>query len=152
MRVIRVYKGERRLEFWNNGIQERSFKIALGFSPKGNKLRDGDGRTPEGNYYICTKNPKSKFTLFMGICYPNHIDADRGLSEGLISEDEHRRITIAIEEGRRPDWETSLGGKIGIHGMGASLDWTAGCVALADEDIQWLWDRTELGDSVEIYE
>ena len=82
MRVIRVYKGERRLEFWNNGIQERSFKIALGFSPKGNKLRDGDGRTPEGNYYICTKNPKSKFTLFMGICYPNHIDADRDFQRG----------------------------------------------------------------------
>lgn len=152
MREIRVYKGERKLEYWNDGILERSFRIALGFSPKGNKLRDGDGRTPEGSYYICTKNPKSNFTLFLGICYPNLKDAERGLREGLISEEEFSRIKSAIEAGKRPDWETSLGGKIGIHGRGTSLDWTAGCVALEDEDIRWLWDRTELGDPVEIFE
>lgn len=149
--MIRIYKRERKLEFWRNGALARSFQIALGFSPMGNKLRDGDGRTPEGNYYICTKNPKSKFTLFLGISYPNIQDAERGLTEGLLSPDEYELIKQAINEKKRPCWETALGGKIGIHGMGASRDWTAGCIALEDDDIRWIWEQTELGEQVEIY-
>lgn len=151
MNVIKVYKGERKLEFWEDDVLQKHFAISLGFSPEGNKLRDGDGRTPEGGYYICTKNPKSRFTLFLGLSYPNQDDAARGLAEGLISKEEFEQIYTAIENRRRPPWETALGGKIGIHGMGTSRDWTAGCVAMEDEDIKWLWDQTEIGDAVEIY-
>ncbi|HML36992.1 MAG TPA: L,D-transpeptidase [Bacillota bacterium] len=152
MNVIKVYKKARRLEFWQDDAMKRSFGISLGFSPEGKKLRDGDGRTPEGRYYICTKNPQSKFTLFLGISYPNIQDAERGLAEGLISQEEFDHIKTSIESGKRPCWETTLGGKIGIHGMGATRDWTAGCVAMDDDDIRWLWDQAEIGDSVEIYE
>jgi murein L,D-transpeptidase YafK len=152
MKTIKVFKSARRLEFWHDGALDRSIRIALGFSPEGKKLRDGDGRTPEGRYYICTKNPKSKYTLFLGISYPNIQDAERGLAEGLISQEEFEQIKNSIESGKRPCWETALGGKIGIHGMGASRDWTAGCVAMDDDDIRWLWDRTEIGDTVEIFE
>mgnify|MGYP002409348171 FL=1 len=150
--MIKVYKRARKLEFWQGEALIKSFKIALGFSPEGNKMRDGDGRTPEGGYYICTKNPRSKFTLFLGISYPNMQDAHRGLTEGLISRAEYEQIKASVENRKRPDWETALGGKIGIHGMGASRDWTAGCIALEDEDIRWLWDQTATGDAVEIYE
>lgn len=149
---IQVYKGQRRLDFIEDGTCIHSFRISLGFSPEGNKLRDGDGRTPEGSYYICTKNPASKFTLFLGLSYPNNEDAKRGLDEGLISKEEYDSILADIDNRRRPNWETTLGGKIGIHGMGASRDWTAGCIAMEDDDIRWLWDHTELGDIVEIYQ
>jgi murein L,D-transpeptidase YafK len=152
MNTIKVYKKKRSLEFWQNDSLKRSFKISLGFSPEGQKLRDGDGRTPEGRYYICTKNKQSKFTLFLGISYPNIADAERGLRDGLISREEFKQIKSSIESGKRPCWETTLGGKIGIHGMGTSRDWTAGCIAMEDEDIKWLWDHSELGDAVEIYE
>lgn len=152
MNVIKVYKGIRTLEFWQDDSLKRSFRISLGFSPQGQKLRDGDGRTPEGRYYICTKNKQSKFTLFLGISYPNIQDAERGLTEGLISREEFELIRLPIDCGKRPCWETNLGGKIGIHGMGASRDWTAGCVAMEDEDIMWLWDQAEIGAAVEIYE
>ena len=152
MNVIKVYKGKRKLEFWQDEIIKNRFTISLGFSPEGNKLRDGDGRTPEGEYYICTKNPQSKFTLFLGISYPNIGDALRGLADGLISQEEFTQIKTSIEGRKRPTWETALGGKIGIHGMGNSRDWTAGCIAMEDEDIRWLWDQTEIGDIVKIYQ
>jgi len=152
MNVIKVYKGARKLELWKDDSLKRSFPISLGFSPEGKKLRDGDGRTPEGRYYICTKNRQSKFTLFLGISYPNIQDAERGLAEGLITKEEFDFIKVSIENGKRPCWETTLGGKIGIHGMGTARDWTAGCVAMEDEDVLWLWEQTEIGDAVEIYE
>lgn len=152
MNRIKVYKKERRLELWQDDALKRSFRISLGFSPEGQKLRDGDGRTPEGRYYICTKNKQSKFTLFLGISYPNIEDAERGLDEGLITQEEFDQIKQSVESGKRPCWETTLGGKIGIHGMGSSRDWTAGCIAMEDEDIIWLWDHSEIGDAVEIYE
>lgn len=151
MREIRIYKERRILEFWQDNEMKASFKMSLGFSPVGEKIMDGDGRTPEGSYYICTKNPNSKFTLFLGISYPGIEDAERGLQQRLISAEEYDAIRMAIENGKRPSWDTALGGKIGIHGMGSSRDWTAGCVALEDEDIIWLWDHIEKGDTVQIY-
>ncbi len=148
---IRLYKAERKLEFWVDGNLKNTFKAGLGFTPAGPKVRSGDGRTPEGEYYICTKNLQSKFTLFLGISYPNIQDAERGLELGIINSEELEIIKKAILEKRRPDWDSQLGGQIGIHGKGNSFDWTAGCVALNDEDIMNLWDNTALGDKVFIY-
>lgn len=152
MNTIKIFKSARRLELWQKDGLAGNFIIALGFSPEGGKLRDGDGRTPEGTYYICTKNPVSRFTLFMGISYPNIRDAARGLEEKLISEEEYHLIYESIKDKRRPSWDTPLGGKLGIHGMGNSRDWTAGCIAMEDKDIKWLWDRVALGDAVKIFQ
>lgn len=148
---IKVYKEDRKLELWNKDRIIATYKIGLGFSPKGHKIREGDGRTPEGEYYICTKNHKSRFTLFLGLSYPNIEDAERGLKDGLIDEESHKAIKASIDARKRPDWSTLLGGQIGIHGKGSQFDWTAGCVSLEDEDIKELWDNVELGTSVEIY-
>lgn len=148
---IRLYKGERRLEFWVDGNLKNTFKAGLGFSPEAPKSREGDGRTPEGEYYICTKNLKSKFTLFIGISYPNSDDALKGFERGIIDTEELEKIRFAAADKKRPDWDTQLGGQIGIHGKGNSFDWTAGCIALNDEDIMTLWDNTLLGDKVFIY-
>lgn len=150
--VIKIYKENRELQVWDNNDLIETYKIGLGFSPKGNKIREGDGRTPEGVYYICTKNPKSKFTLFLGLSYPNEKDAQRGLKEGWIDESTYLGIKEAITNKKRPNWETLLGGQIGIHGKGSQFDWTAGCIALEDEDIKTLWDRVKLGTEVLIFE
>jgi len=150
--IIKIYKSDRKLELWEKGGCTRHFQIGLGFSPNGNKIREGDGRTPEGEYYICTKNQMSRFTLFLGLSYPNLKDAERGLKDGLINEDEYDKIKKAIEDKKRPDWSTQLGGKLGIHGKSSVFDWTAGCISLDDEDIKDLWDRVELGTPVFIYE
>lgn len=148
---IRIYKEERRLEFWQGEALVKQYRVGLGFSPKGAKIREGDGRVPEGEYYVCTKNEQSKFTLFMGISYPNDKDAQRGLRDGIINQEEHDRIQEAISKHLRPDWETDLGGKIGIHGKGSAFDWTAGCIALDDEDIRELWPLVEKGITVKIF-
>lgn len=148
---IKIYKADRKLEFWEKGNLIHTFKIGLGFSPKGHKTRDGDGRTPEGAYYICTQNPNSRFTLFLGISYPNIEDALKGLEEGLIDEVTYESIKKTIQELKRPDWNTPLGGQIGIHGKGSAYDWTAGCIALDDEDMKVLWELAKIGTPVHIY-
>ncbi len=155
-KVIKIYKAKRVLELWEtneNGNTSKvvEFKIGLGFAPAGEKHREGDGRTPEGQYYICTKNPKSMFTLFMGLSYPSIKDAQYGLDEAYISQEDYDNVADAIGRGKRPPWETPLGGKIGIHGMGSGRDWTAGCMALDDEDIRTLWDLVDLETPVTIY-
>ncbi len=150
--VIKIYKSDRKLELWERNHCIHKFRVGLGFSPEGNKIREGDGRTPEGQYYICTKNQQSRFTLFLGLSYPNIKDADRGLKHGLINEEEYNKIKKAIEQKKRPDWSTQLGGKIGIHGKGSLFDWTAGCISLDDKDIKTLWTCVELGTPVVISE
>lgn len=148
---IKIYKSDRRLELWKGDCLISAYKIGLGFSPEGEKHREGDGRTPEGEYYICTKNPKSRFTLFLGLSYPNIKDAENGLKNQIISEESYIKIKQAIEDKKRPDWTTQLGGQIGIHGKGSAFDWTAGCIALDDQDIRELWDFVEIGTPVIIY-
>lgn len=150
-RQIIIYKEERRLELWVEDQLIKTYRVGLGFSPKGAKVREGDGRVPEGEYYICTKNEQSKFTLFMGLSYPNAEDAKKGLEKGLITQPEYESIVDSISRHVRPTWETELGGQIGIHGKGSAFDWTAGCIALDDDDIRSLWVLVEKGDDVIIY-
>ena len=149
--AIKVYKERRELEVWKDDILLNTFRIGLSFAPKGAKRREGDGRVPEGTYYICTRNLESKFTLFLGLSYPNLEDAKIGLQEKIIDQSEYEEIKQSIEEGKRPNWETGLGGQIGIHGKGSAYDWTAGCISLDDDDIQAVWDLTEMNTPVEIY-
>ncbi len=128
----------------------RVFRVALGFEPAGDKVREGDGRTPEGEFYVCVKNEKSKFCLSLGLSYPNAEDAERGLREGLITREQHVQISSAVGRGARPPWDTALGGEIFIHGGGTARDWTRGCVALADEHVRELFDAVPLGTHVRI--
>ena len=122
---IVIKKSERMLYVYDEDKLCAKFKIALGFAPEGHKMREGDGKTPEGTYYICTKNDKSKYYLALAISYPNTDDAKSGLERGIISEDEYGKIEKAISEGSRPPWDTALGGEIMIHGSDVSSDWTA---------------------------
>jgi murein L,D-transpeptidase YafK len=147
---IVVEKGARRLTLYSDGERVRVFRTALGFEPAGDKVRQGDGRTPEGDFYVCMKNERSKFYLSLGLSYPNAEDAERGLREGLITRAQHKRIVGAVARGAKPPWDTALGGEIFIHGGGTASDWTWGCVALDNEHVKELFDAVPLGTRVRI--
>ena len=147
LRVV-VRKSRRRLLVFRGHTQIRSFPMVLGSEPEGDKQREGDGRTPLGTFYVCEKNPKSKFYLFMGISYPNEEDAARGLRDGLITREEHDAIVQAIAQRGTPPWYTRLGGEMGIHGGGTAWDWTRGCVALDNGDMRDLYALIREGTTV----
>ncbi|HEX7313579.1 MAG TPA: L,D-transpeptidase [Pyrinomonadaceae bacterium] len=145
-----VEKGARRLRLYAGGELVRVRRVALGFTPEGDKVRQGDGRTPEGEFQVCMKNDRSNFYLSLGLTYPNAEDAERGLRDGLITRAQHKSITSALTAGRCPPWNTSLGGEIFIHGGGTGRDWTFGCVALENPEIKELFDTLPKGTPVQI--
>ena len=147
---IIIHKSRRRLELYDGDVLLRVHPIARGRSPKADKVREGDGATPEGVFYVCTRNPESRYDRFLGISYPSAEDADRGRHSGLIDNGQHRMIMQALDNGRRPPWNTPLGGEIGIHGGGNSRDWTLGSVALTDEAVAELFDVLPFGTVVAI--
>ena len=147
---IVVKKADRRLFLYEGSKLVKTYRIGLGLSPEGDKVRQGDRRTPEGDFYIFTKNDKSAFYLSLGISYPNAPHADRGLRDGLITRSQHDAIMRALKLKRTPPQNTRLGGDIYIHGRGAGSDWTWGCVALEDDDVRELFDTVSVGTPVTI--
>jgi len=150
--LIKVYKRDRLVQLYVDQQLIYKCKMGLGSEPVGDKNEEGDMRTPVGKYYICTRNDKSKYTLFLGVSYPNIEDGIRGLDSGLIDKKTFEEIKEANNKKIQPPWKTPLGGEIGIHGGGNSKDWTWGCIAISDEDINTLWKYAKLKTSVEIYE
>jgi murein L,D-transpeptidase YafK len=147
---IVVYKRERKLELYSNKTLLRTYRVGLGFSPVADKVREGDGATPEGEFYVFVKNNKSAYYLSLGVSYPNVEDAERGLREGLITRAQYNSIVDAHRRKAAPPQYTKLGGLIYIHGNGASRDWTLGCVALENEDMKELFDSVVVGTPVTI--
>lgn len=145
-----VEKDRRALTVYSSDEPIKVYRIALGREPVGDKEVEGDGKTPEGDFYLCTKNPASQYHRALGLSYPDAEDAARGLAEGLISTREHRQIVEAIRRYAQPPWKTALGGEIMIHGAGATTDWTAGCIALDDSEVEELFDALPLGTPVTI--
>jgi murein L,D-transpeptidase YafK len=135
-RII-VEKSARRLSIFRNDKRIKTYRIALGHAPVGPKREEGDMKTPEGTYTIDSRNPQSSFHLALHISYPSDEDNKRAAARGV-----------------------SAGYDIMIHGiqngqgwMGALhrwKDWTAGCVALTDEEIEELWRVTPDGTTIEI--
>ena len=149
---IVIKKNQRLLQIFDGEQLVKEYKIALGFAPDGDKFSEGDGRTPEGKFYVFTKNPESKFHLSLGLSYPNIEAARRGLKDKIISREEFEAIESAINEKRMPPPKTALGGEIYIHGGGVETDWTQGCVALKNEEIKEIFDAIPVGAEVVINE
>ncbi|RMD47976.1 MAG: hypothetical protein D6832_04830 [Alphaproteobacteria bacterium] len=130
---VRVIKSERRLDLLHEGEVLRSYPIDLGFAPDGPKRFEGDGRTPEGSYVIDAKNPDSRYHLSLRISYPSPEDVAR-----------------ARAAGREP------GGDIFIHGRGSILnalkgrDWTAGCIAVGNREIEEIYAMVPEGTPIDI--
>ncbi len=148
-RII-VRKAARKLELYSDDVLLKTYKAGLGLNPVADKKQEGDRCTPEGEFYIFTKNSKSAYYLSLGLSYPNAEDADRGLRDGLITKTECDAIRAAIRKKTMPPQNTKLGGEIYIHGHGAGSDWTWGCVALENEDVRELYDAVSVGTPVSI--
>lgn len=147
---VLVEKAARRLIIFRDGREERRFPVGLGFGPVGSKEKQGDGKTPEGEYRVCRKNPASRFHLSLGLNYPNAADAERAFSAGILTRAQRDSIRASSRGRGCPPWDTPLGGEIFIHGNGASSDWTLGCVALDDSDMDRLYAACPVGTPVTI--
>lgn len=133
-------------------------QIAVGSSGAGFKYRRGDNKTPLGVFRVGWVNDHSRFKKFIGLDYPNPDYAERALHERRIDHLTYERIRAAWINGRTPPQNTPLGGQIGIHGVGAGnpevheagIDWTSGCVALNNAQIDALRPWVRVGMRVEI--
>ncbi|MCP5423941.1 MAG: L,D-transpeptidase [Gammaproteobacteria bacterium] len=147
--TLTVMEGNRPMEVFNN--------IAVGSRGAGVKRTRGDEITPVGNFTIGWVNPTSRFNLFFGLDYPNKEYADTAYREGRIDRYTYARIVNALSQGQTPPQDTPLGGSIGIHGLGAGdpeihslFNWTTGCIALDNYQIERLAHWVRIGTQVEI--
>ena len=134
---ILVEKSERRLSVFAGGRKLKEYRVALGRNPIGAKQEEGDMKTPEGIYKIDSRNPHSDYHLALHVSYPSDEDTARAAERGV-----NAGFDIMVHGIRNG------GGWIGaFHRM---HDWTAGCIALTDEEIEELWRVTPDGTPIEI--
>lgn len=131
--------------------------IAIGQSGAGQKLHRGDNITPSGEYRIGWVGEKSTFHRFFGLNYPSVQDADNALRRGVIDKYTHSDIVNAHLYNHVPPQNTPLGGRIGIHGLGRAsekihqtMNWTHGCIALTNKQIDHLSQWVDTGTIVRI--
>lgn len=135
---VLLLKSQRRLLLVADGRPFREYKVSLGFEPVGDKLREGDGRTPEGHYVLDWKNPNSEYYRSIHISYPNAADRARARAAGV----------------------KDPGDNIMIHGLGPEMaflgkthraaDWTNGCIAVTNKEIDEIWRLVRTGTPIEI--
>ena len=135
--LVKVDKSARTLSITSRGKEVAKFHVVLGGSPVGHKHREGDERTPEGRYVLDQRNATSRFFRSLHVSYPNEVDKERARAAGL-----------------------NPGGDIMIHGQKNGLgwlsrlsqrrDWTDGCIALSNKDMQVVWDRVRVPTPIEI--
>lgn len=139
--VLRVMEGDQTKEVFE--------RIAIGTKGASYEKRQGDDKTPLGEYRIGWINENSKFRNFFGFTYPNMGNARRAYQSGLIDEFTFQTLLQTDLNDSVPPQNTELGGQIGIHGIGSgsrhihdNFDWTHGCIALTNEQIdrlkQWV--------------
>lgn len=132
---IVVNKGARKMYMLSGNKAIKAYDIGLGTVPVGHKNFEGDGRTPEGLYFIDRRNPNSRYHLSLGVSYPNTADT-----------------ALAAAQGRPP------GGDIFIHGQGPEgqvlskqrRDWTVGCIAVNDKEVEDIYAMVQDGTPIYI--
>ncbi|MBZ5525871.1 MAG: L,D-transpeptidase family protein [Acidobacteriia bacterium] len=134
---IVIVKSERTMKLYSHGKLVRQYKVALGGSPVGTKRQQGDRKTPEGSYVISGRNEHSQFHLSLRVSYPNATDVKWARSR-----------------------KVAPGGDIMIHGLAPSFaylgdlhrqtDWTDGCIAVTNPEIEEIWRLVSVGTKIEI--
>ena len=142
-----IIKHKALLALYDGEEEVLRIPVVLGKNHSDKQL-EGDLATPEGEFYVCTRNPNSQYHRFLGISYPNQEDAERGRREGLINETECEQIRNAIAGKRCPPWKTARGGEIGLHGPCPNVTWTHGCIAMNVQQIERLYELLDIGDEV----
>jgi len=145
-----LHKSARNLALCNKGNLVANYQMGLGFAPIGDKQEEGDGRTPEGVFYVPQLVPDSDYHLAFLVSYPDKVDAARGLTGGLVTQAQKNAIDTAQTQCGTPPQSTGLGGWIEIHGEGGESDWTLGCAALDNDAIDVLWATIGVRDTIVI--
>jgi murein L,D-transpeptidase YafK len=155
-----IKRSEKRLIIKKAGSVIRSFHVALGSGGREGKEEEGDRRTPLGEYHIVQVRDSDRFHLFIQLDYPSVRDAINALKAKRINKDEYREILDAHIFGTLPPQNTPLGGAIGIHGIGIEtkdklkihklINWTQGCIALRNQEIDQLTHYVSKGTTVKI--
>ena len=130
---IVVQKGARKMTLWHNTDLLKSYDIDLGFAPAGHKQFEGDGKTPEGRYFIDRRNPNSSFHLSLDISYPNEAD-----------------IEAARAAGKSPGGDIFIHGQPNITGK-RGPDWTLGCISVKNREIERIYAMVKNGTVIDIY-
>jgi len=158
-RIVVIDKAKKDLVLFRHGKEVARFPAAFGIDPDSDKYKALDAATPEGLYFITYKKSKSRFHRFLGISYPNLANAARGLAQGVISIEDYKRIYRTIQKTGEGPCDTRLGCGLGIHGGGVfryfgkarETDWTEGCIALNDKDIEKVFNFCRSGDPVIVF-
>ncbi len=129
--------------------------IAIGRGGASSLRRKGDGSTPLGSFRVAWINEDSPFRRFFGFDYPTLSDAKQGREAGVLTDAEFRRIENAVRAGEIPPQNTALGGRLGIHGLGGGnpkihrdFNWTRGCIAVTNQQIDQLSQWVAVGTRV----
>tara|TARA_R110000782_G_scaffold266977_3_gene361907 strand:- start:892 stop:1401 length:510 start_codon:yes stop_codon:yes gene_type:complete len=157
-----VSKKKNELVVEKSGQIVKKYHIASGKGGKGTKRLRGDSKTPLGMYRVSSVKESSRFHFFIQLDYPNLIDAWYGYKNEIIDANNFKRIATAYKKRETPPQDTELGGFIGIHGLGItneeklniheSFNWTEGCIALTNEEINDLKRFVAIGTQVTIRE
>lgn len=131
--LIMVYKSSHRMVLFNNSVPIGDYRIELGNSAVGDKGRYGDGRTPEGTYFIDRRNPNSAYHLSLGISYPNEEDIAEAEALGVDPGGD-----IFIHGGPTRFWDRFRG------------DWTAGCISVTNREMEEIWALVPTGTPIVI--
>ena len=160
--ILELNKSSEELVVKQGSDVIRRYRAATGRGGEGSKRQVGDKKTPVGVYRIIDFKRNSRFHYFMQLDYPNLLDAWYGYKHEIIDAGEFRAITTALKNDEKPPQNTALGGFIGIHGIGETSDnklmihevqnWTAGCIALKNEEINDLRQFVSIGTKVVIKE
>ena len=149
--MILIRKRSREMLVLSDDIVVATYPVGNGRDTIGIKLNASDQKTPEGQYYICSKDPENRFHLFMQINYPSPDDAKRGAVQQIIKPGEETKIEAAWEKNACPPTDTALGGPLGIHGFGAESSWTTdGSISMHNIHIEELFWNIATGTSVAI--
>ena len=160
--TVEISKSDRTMVVKQNEEVIMHYNISHGRGGKGTKIRAGDNKTPIGSYRAIDFKSNSKFHFFIQLNYPNPLDAWRGYTNEVITATEFKQIVMAYKRRSLPPQNTGLGGYIGIHGIGWTTDeksriheahnWTEGCIAVTNEEINELKKYISLGTRVVIRE
>ncbi len=135
--LVRVVKSESRLYLIRDDQVFASYNVVFGANPKGHKEREGDERTPEGRYYLTYKNPGSAFYLSIHVSYPN-------------ADDRAHARELGVDPGGDIMIHGQKNGKEWLSRFSRFVNWTDGCIALSNSDMDEVWDAIDAGIPIEI--
>ena len=144
---VRVYKTRHRMEMLFDGKVTKVYSVMLGRGGMGPKIKEGDKKVPEGKYLLDFKNPYSKFFKSIHITYPNRDDIERARDLGVNPGGD-------IFVNGMPNYFSELQGILDSETMAIAfpgIDWTAGCVAVSNKEMQEIWDNVEVPTPITIF-